>query len=106
MKRGDKVWVEATVERVYRDYLGQNWVGVSVDGGQDVLHVEDSLIKPREEPATGNWVDQLFGGMPAGTVEVDVHRYLELPDDKRAMIRTIDPQAEPGQTERYFEVTG
>jgi hypothetical protein len=49
MKRGDRVWVEATVERVYRDQLGQEWAGFSVDGSTDVMHVETSLLKPRED---------------------------------------------------------
>lgn len=99
-KPGDEVLVKARVA-----YVQPGRLGLEVDGNDRLLDVETVLVRPAE-PA-GDWVDQAFGGMPGGTVEVDQQRWLELPEDRRAAIRVIVKDfggKAGGETVRFFEV--
>ena len=104
-KKGDEVWVKATVEDCYRGSRPDvRWVTVELPGNDELLTVDASVVRPAELD-----VDEAFGGMPEGTVEVSRERYFEIPEVRRAVIRTqfrdFGGKAD-GEAIRYFEVTG
>lgn len=94
-KPGDEVLVKARVA-----YVQPGRLGLEVDGNDHLLCVETELVRPAELD-----VDKAFGGMPEGTVEVARERWLELPVEGRAIIRTtVMHNGAGGESTRYFEV--
>lgn len=101
-KKGDEVWVKAKVQDCYQGTAGDSrWVDVEIEGRTTLFSVDASVVRPAELD-----VDSLFGGMPDGTVEVTRERWLELPVEGRAIIRTtVMHNGAGGESTRYFEVT-
>ena len=101
-KPGDEVLVKGKVLASSADVHGHEWVQVEIDGWNMTFDVEAELVQPAPLD-----VDQAFGGMPAGTVEVTRERWLELPKERRALISTtVTHNGVGGESRRYFEVVG
>lgn len=110
LKKGDEVWVKATVEDFWTGPVrpDRQWVTVSFEGRIDTTTVQAELVTRFDQRT--DWIDDAFGGMPDGAVEVSRERWLELQDQgevRTVTVRTVESEAGGkigGMTTRYFEV--